>query len=232
MTWLGHQCAAEYARLVEIANAGARELGYADVGALWRSRYDLLPEAFVALTDRLWAQVKPLYEQLHCYVRARLHEHYGDAVQPATGPIRADLLGNMWAQEWSRIYDIVAPPGVGDVGYDLTNLLVSHSRMPVRWSRPPKLSSARLAWSRFPQSFWQRSMLTKPADRDVVCHASAWDIDTQDDLRLKMCIKVNASDFVTVHHELGHIYYYGPTSISPTSTGPGPTTGSTRRSGT
>jgi peptidyl-dipeptidase A len=198
----------EYARLVKIANAGARELGYADVGALWRSRYDLSPEAFVALTDGLWAQVEPLYEQLHCYVRARLHEHYGDAVQPATGPIRADLLGNMWAQEWSRIYDIVAPQGVGTVGYDLTNLLVTHSHDARQMVQTAEAFFSSLGLEPLPQSFWQRSMLTKPADRDVVCHASAWGIDTQDDLRLKMCIKVNASDFVTVHHELGHIYYY------------------------
>jgi peptidyl-dipeptidase A len=198
----------EFTRLVEIANAGARELGYADVGALWRSRYDLPPEAFVALTDRLWAQVKPLYEQLHCYVRARLHEHYGEAVQPATGPIRADLLGNMWAQEWSQIYDIVAPPGVGQVGYDLTHLLVAHKQDARQMVRTAEAFFSSLGLEPLPQSFWQRSMLTKPADRDVVCHASAWGIDTQNDLRLKMCIKVTAQDFVTIHHELGHIYYY------------------------
>jgi peptidyl-dipeptidase A len=198
----------EYARLVEIANAGAQELGYADVGALWRSRYDLPPEAFVALTDRLWAQVKPLYEQLHCYVRTKLHERYGEIVQPASGPIRADLLGNMWAQEWSRIYDIVAPQEVGDVGYDLTNLLVTRSQDARGMVQTGEAFFSSLGLEPLPQSFWQRSMLTKPADRDVVCHASAWGIDTHDDLRLKMCIKVDASDFVTVHHELGHIYYY------------------------
>jgi peptidyl-dipeptidase A len=205
---VGAKMRGEYARLVEIANAGAQELGYADVGALWRSRYDLPPEVFVALTDRLWAQVKPLYEQLHCYVRAKLHARYGEIVQPASGPIRADLLGNMWAQQWSRIYDIVAPQGAGDVGYDVTNLLVTHKQDARQMVQTAEAFFSSLGLEPLPQSFWQRSMLTKPADRDVVCHASAWGIDTQNDLRLKMCIKVNASDFVTVHHELGHVYYY------------------------
>ena len=105
------RCAPDYARLVEIANQGAKELGYPDTGAMWRSRYDMPPDEFAAMTDRLWNEVKPLYDELHCYTRAKLNEKYGDAVQPETGPIRADLLGNMWAQEWGNIYDVVAPQG-------------------------------------------------------------------------------------------------------------------------
>src|SRR5690606_7498280 len=114
----------DYARLVEIANEGARELGFADTGAMWRSGYDMDPDAFAAETDRLWEQVRPFYENLHCYVRARLNERYGDAVQPATGPIRADLLGNMWSQQWGNIYDVVAPRGLPESTVDLTQLLV------------------------------------------------------------------------------------------------------------
>jgi peptidyl-dipeptidase A len=197
----------DYTRLVEIANRGARELGYADVGALWRSRYDLSPEAFAALTDQLWAQVKPLYEQLHCYTRAKLHEYHGDAVQPATGPIRADLLGNLWAQEWSEIDDIVAPTGAGDVGYDLTDLLVRHNYDARRIVKTAENFFSSLGFAPLPETFWQRSMFTKPADRDVVCHASAWNLDSRDDLRIRMCTAINATDFVTVHHELGHNYY-------------------------
>src|SRR5688572_27895006 len=115
----------DYVRLVSIANEGATELGYADLGAMWRSGYDMPADEFAREMDRLWLQVKPLYDQLHCYVRTKLHEHYGAKVQSAQGPIRADLLGNMWAQQWSDIYDLVAPKGVGDVGYDLTALLTN-----------------------------------------------------------------------------------------------------------
>ena len=197
----------DYTRMVEIANQGATELGYADVGALWRSKYDMPPEQFAALTDRLWKQVEPLYEQLHCYTRDKLNAKYGDAVQPETGPIRADLLGNMWAQEWGNIYDVVAPPGAGDIGYDLTELLTSKKYDPVKIVRTGEGFFSSLGFAPLPETFWQRSMITKPADREVVCHASAWNLDNKDDLRIKMCTRVNADDFVTVHHELGHNYY-------------------------
>ncbi len=197
----------DYARLVSIANEGAKELGYVDVGALWRSGYDMTADEFAREMDRLWAQVKPLYDQLHCYVRAKLNERYGAKVQPATGPIRADLLGNMWAQEWGNIYDLVAPKGVGDIGYDLTRLLVSKGYDPVKMVKAGEGFYTSLGLPALPATFWERSQLVKPRDREVVCHASAWDIDNKEDLRIKMCIKINADDFVTIHHELGHNYY-------------------------
>ncbi|MFM6854198.1 MAG: M2 family metallopeptidase, partial [Sphingopyxis sp.] len=197
----------DYAHMVDVANRGARELGYADVGALWRSNYDMPPEEFARLTERLWQEVKPLYEQLHCYVRAGLNRQYGADVQAPTGPIRADLLGNMWAQEWGGIYDVVAPAGAGDVGYDLTALLTSHNYDAQRMVRQGESFYSSLGLAPLPETFWQRSQFTKPADREVICHASAWDVDNRDDLRIKMCIKINADDFVTIHHELGHNYY-------------------------
>lgn len=197
----------DYTRLVALANEGAKELGYADVGALWRSNYDMTPEQFAALTERLWGEVKPLYDQLHCYTRTKLNERYGDAVQSATGPIRADLLGNMWAQEWGNIYDIVAPPGAGDLGFDTTKLLADKGYDPLRMVRTGEGFFSSLGFAPLPQSFWERSQFVKPADREVVCHASAWDVDNVEDLRIKMCIKVNGDDFVTIHHELGHNYY-------------------------
>ncbi len=197
----------DYARLVGIANEGAKELGYREVGAMWRSGYDMPADEFAREMDRLWMQVKPLYDQLHCYVRAKLHEHYGANVQPANGPIRADLLGNMWAQEWGNIYDLVAPKGVGDVGYDLTALLVAKGYDPLKMVKAGEGFYTSLGLPALPASFWERSQFAKPRDREVVCHASAWDIDNKEDLRIKMCIKVNADDFVTIHHELGHNYY-------------------------
>jgi len=197
----------DYARLVEIANEGAKALGYKDLGAMWRSGYDMPPEEFAAMMDKLWVQVKPLYDQLHCYTRAKLNEKYGAKVQPATGPIRADLLGNMWAQEWGNIYDIVAPKGAGDIGYDLTDLLVTKGYDPLKMVKTGEGFYSSLGLAPLPETFWERSLIIKPRDREVVCHASAWDIDNKDDLRIKMCTKVNADDFVTIHHELGHNYY-------------------------
>ena len=198
----------QYARLVEIANAGARELGFADTGAMWRSNYDMPPDEFAALTERLWNEVRPLYEEIHCFTRAGLNRTYGDQVQPETGPIRADLLGNLWAQEWGNVYEVVAPRGAsGNPPYDLTELLERADYTPERIVRQGESFFSSLGFAPLPQSFWERSMITKPRDREVICHASAWDVDNVDDLRIKMCTRVNADDFITVHHELGHNYY-------------------------
>ena len=204
---VGRPMRGDYTRMVEIANQGAKELGYADTGAMWRSQYDMSPEEFAAMSDRLWAETKPLYDQLHCYTRAKLNQKYGDAVQPKTGPIRADLLGNMWAQEWGNIYDVVAPKGSGDIGYNLEDLLKAKKYTPERMVKAGEGFYTSLGFAPLPESFWTRSQITRPRDREVVCHASAWDLDNKDDLRIKMCTKVNADDFVTIHHELGHNFY-------------------------
>ena len=197
----------DYTRHVVIANEGARELGYKDVGVMWRSGYDMDPAAFAQMTDTLWKQVEPLYKALHTYVRWKLNEKYGDGVQPKTGPIRADLLGNMWAQDWSNIYDLVAPRGAGDIGFDTGALLAAKGYDPVKMVKTGEGFYSSLGFAPLPETFWQRSQIVKPADREVICHASAWDIDSKDDVRIKMCTKVNAVDFVTIHHELGHNYY-------------------------
>ena len=197
----------DYLRMTAIANEGAKELGFADLGAMWRSNYDMDPDQFAAETERMWQEVKPLYMALHTYVRSKLNEKYGDAVQPATGPIRADLLGNMWAQEWGNIYPLVAPAGAGDIGYDLTELIEQKDLDEIQMVRTGEQFFSSLGFAPLPGTFWARSQFVKPRDREVVCHASAWDVDNVDDLRIKMCIKKNADDFVTIHHELGHNYY-------------------------
>ena len=197
----------DYLRMTAIANEGAKELGFADLGAMWRSNYDMDPDQFAAETERMWQEVKPLYMALHTYVRSKLNEKYGDAVQPATGPIRADLLGNMWAQEWGNIYPLVAPEGAGDIGYDLTDLIEQKGLDEIQMVRTGEQFFSSLGFAPLPGTFWERSQFVKPRDREVVCHASAWDVDNVDDLRIKMCIKKNADDFVTIHHELGHNYY-------------------------
>lgn len=204
---VGTPMRSDYARMVEITNSGAKELGFADAGAMWRAGYDMPPADFAKLVDRLWGQVSPLYEQLHCYVRAKLSAKYGAAVQKPTGPIRSDLTGNMWAQDWSRIYDIVAPAGAGDIGYDTGDLLKAKGYDALKMVRRGEGFYSSLGFAPLPDSFWLRSLFVKPADREVICHASAWDVDTKDDLRIKMCIKVAAVDFQTIHHELGHNYY-------------------------
>ncbi len=196
----------QYRRFAELANKGARELNFADLGAMWRSNYDMSPEDFSAELERLWSQLKPLYDSLYTYVRAKLVEKYGPDVVPPDGPIPAHLLGNMWAQSWLNIYPLVAPPA-GDPGYNLTEVLKSRwvdEREMVRYGE--RFFSS-LGLEPLPETFWERSLFTKPRDREVVCHASAWDIDNQDDLRIKMCIEINEEDFSTIHHELGHNYY-------------------------
>ena len=197
----------DYTRMVDIANEGARELGFDDVGAMWRSGYDMEPDAFAAETDRLWSQVQPFYENLHCYVRTRLFETYGADVQPDSGPIRADLLGNMWSQQWGNIYDVVAPKTGGTSSYDMTELLVEADYDAEKMVRTGEGFYTSLGLAPLPDTFWQRSQITRPEGREVVCHASAWDLDNHEDVRIKMCTQVNADDFYTVHHELGHNVY-------------------------
>jgi peptidyl-dipeptidase A len=195
----------DFVKYVELANKGARQLGFKDNGAMWRSKYDMDPDAFARELDRLWDQVKPLYLSLHAYVRARLHDKYGDAV-PANGPIPAHLLGNMWAQDWDNIYPLIEPPNA-DPGYDLTALLRKKN---TDWKQMVKYGEGfftSLGFDPLPQTFWERSLFLKPRDREVVCHASAWDVDADQDLRLKMCIQITGEDFYTIHHELGHNFY-------------------------
>ena len=195
-----------YARMVEIANEGARELGFTDLAEMWLSGYGMSPAAVEAEVDRLWGQVKPLYDALHCHVRAKLNEKYGDAVQPDSGLIRADLLGNIWSQQWGNIYELVAP-GDGEPGIDLTAILKERGYTPVDMIRTGEGFFTSLGFEPLPETFWERSLITEPRDRDVDCHASAWDVDARDDVRIKMCAEVNAEDFQTVHHELGHNFY-------------------------
>jgi peptidyl-dipeptidase A len=196
----------KYQRTVELGNAGARELGFADLGAQWRAKYDMDPDVFAAELDRLWEQVQPLYEGLHAHVRARLAARYGAEKVPDDGLIPAHLLGNMWAQEWGNIYPLVAPEK-GERGYDLTELLRRKGVDEVELVRIGERFFSSLGFEPLPETFWERSLFVKPRDREVVCHASAWNVDNDQDLRIKMCIKIDAEDFVTVHHELGHNYY-------------------------
>jgi peptidyl-dipeptidase A len=197
---------ADFVRFVELSNKGARELGFKDTGAMWRSKYDMPADDFAKELDRLWDQVRPLYLSLHAYVRTKLREKYGPNAVPEKGPIPAQLLGNIWSQDWTNVYKLVAPPNA-DPGYDVTKILKSKNTDALQMVRYGESFFKSLGFAQLPKTFWERSLFLKPRDRDVVCHASAWDIDSVEDLRLKMCIDITAEDFNTVHHELGHNFY-------------------------
>ena len=209
--WLGwHQIAKpirkDYVRFVELSNKGAKEMGFNDTGAMWRSKYDMEPDAFAAEMERLWQQVKPLYDSLYTYTRRKLSEKYGTQVVALDKPIPAHLLGNMWAQQWGNIYPLLAPANA-DRGYDLTQTLKSRNTDVQQMVRYGESFFTSLGFDPLPKTFWERSLFSKPTDREVVCHASAWDLDYEKDVRLKMCVQINEEDFSVVHHELGHNYY-------------------------
>ncbi|MFA5624319.1 MAG: M2 family metallopeptidase [Bradymonadales bacterium] len=196
-----------YSRFVQLANVGAKDLGYDNVGALWLDGYDVAPKDFEAQIEKLYQELQPLYEQLHCYVRAKLAEHYGEDKVSLDKPIPAHLLGNMWAQEWANVYPLVAPYPE-EAAVDITPAIVQKNWSAEQMTKIAENFFVSLGMRELPASFYTKSMLEKPADREVVCHASAWDIDTKGDVRIKMCIEPKAEDLYTIHHELGHIYYY------------------------
>jgi len=205
---IGQPMRDKFERYVELANEGAVELGYGDLGEMWRAKYDMSPAEFEGETARLWEQVKPLYEELHCAVRAKLGERYGEDKVPQTGPIPAHLLGNMWAQEWGTIYDIMEPyPGASDLDVDAA--LKTRNYSPQEMVRSAENFYVSLGMDRLPDTFWERSQFVKPEDREVVCHASAWGMNGGEDLRIKMCIKQTYDELRTIYHELGHNYYQG-----------------------
>lgn len=226
----------DYTRFVELLDEGARDMGFADAGEAWRAGYDMPPAQLAADTERLWGEVKPLYTQLQCYARARLQARYG-AERGALpgGLLPAHLMGNMWQQDWSNLRDLLEPyPDAGDL--DVTAALQARFREdrdaaladagehPTPEAAAEALRTARLdsalrmakraesfyvslGMPALPDSYWQRSQFIKPRDRDVVCHASAWDMDMQGDVRTKTCTSPTEEDFTTLYHELGHVYY-------------------------
>ncbi len=227
----------DYQRFAELVNEGAKDLGYADTGELWRSGYDMTPAEIAAETDRLWSQVKPLYEQLHCYTRTKLQAKYGADKGAVNGMLPAHLMGNLWQQDWGNLWDILQPytnagsldiTGALEQGYQQevsTQLGRLNSAVPgvderEDIERTAQLENAKnmtrraeefytsMGMAKLPESYWEKTQFIKPRDRDVVCHASAWDMNLAGDVRTKMCIKPNEEDFTTIYHELGHVYYY------------------------
>lgn len=207
-----------YLRMVEIGNLGAKDLGYEGLTDLWFSQYDMPADDFLAETDRVWDELKPLYDALHCHVRNELSEHYGEAVVSKAGSMPAHVLGNMWGQSWANIYDLVYTPDnpSADTNIDLTKILEEKDIGEIEMVEIAENFFLSLGFEPLPKTFWERSLFIKPQDHNVVCHASAWDLDSDaNDLRVKMCIERNAEDFSTIHHELGHIFYYQAYSQQP-----------------
>jgi len=197
----------DFERYTTLANEGARTLGFTDLGAMWRSNYDMPADDFAAEAARLYRQVEPLYKELHCYARGKLAQKYGTDKVPAGKPIPAHLLGNMWAQQWDAVYDLLEPyPGVSALDVDAG--LAKQGYDAVRMTQSAETFYKSIAFPALPQTFWERSMLTQPRDRDVQCHASAWHMDGKQDVRIKQCIRPTYEELRTIYHELGHVYYY------------------------
>ena len=206
-----------YMRMVEIGNQGSKDLGFSDLSDLWFSKYDMPAEEFLSETDRVWDEVKPLYDALHCHVRAELNEHYGDEVVSSSGSLPVHLLGNMWGQSWSNIYDLVYEQSKETKTVDITKVIDDLNLSEVEMVEYAEDFFISIGFKPLPETFWERSLFVKPLDRSVVCHASAWNLDpAKNDLRIKMCIEKNEEDFVTIHHELGHIFYYQAYNHLPT----------------
>ena len=206
-----------YLRMVEIGNKGSEDLGYEGLSDLWFSKYDMPAEEFLNETDRVWDEVKPLYDALHCHVRAKLNDHYGDDVISKTGPLPVHMLGNMWGQSWSNIYDLVYTEETNDNSIDVTQIIKDKNLSEIEMVEYAEDFFLSIGFEPLPETFWERSLFVKPLDRSVVCHASAWNLDpVENDLRIKMCIEKNEEDFITIHHELGHIFYYQAYNHLPT----------------
>ena len=242
----------DYVRFVELVNEGARDMGFADAGEMWRSGYDMSPAEIAAETDRLWGQVKPLYDQLHCYARGKLESEYGADKGSVRGMIPAHLTGNLWQQDWSNLGKLLQPyPEAADINIgkglkdwdqrhqdetsakaqkdiaklqeteeDAAALASLATTRQAEATREASLLTAKrmtqraenfyvsLGMPKLPESYWNRTQFIKPRDREVVCHASAWDMNMAGDVRTKMCIEPTEDEFTTIYHELGHVYYY------------------------
>ena len=206
-----------YMRMVDIGNQGSRDLGYEGLSDLWFSKYDMPADDFLNETDRVWEEVKPLYDALHCHVRAKLNEHYGDDLVPESGPLPVHLLGNMWGQSWSNIYDLVYTEESQQNSVNVSKIIAEKGLDEIDMVKYAEDFFLSIGFEPLPDTFWERSLFVKPRDRSVVCHASAWNLDpANNDLRIKMCIEKNEEDFVTIHHELGHIFYYQAYNHLPT----------------
>lgn len=201
----GKKCRKLFEEYVQLSNEAAKLNNMTDLAELWN--FDFESDNFENEILELWSQVEPLYLQLHAYVRRKLNEKYGDKIVSKTGPIPAHLLGNMWAQSWSNVFDFTAPH-LNKESLDVTNEMIKQNYTADKMFRVSEDFFTSLNLSAMPPQFWEKSLIEKPEGRELVCHASAWDFYNGEDFRIKMCTQIEMEDLLTVHHEMGHIQYY------------------------
>ncbi|NXE25143.1 ACE enzyme, partial [Ardeotis kori] len=202
----GNPLRAKYEEFVKLSNEAYQMDGFEDTGSYWRSWYD--STSFEKDLEGLYNQLEPLYLNLHAFVRRKLYDRYGPKYINLKGPIPAHLLGNMWAQQWNNIYDLMVPyPEKPNL--DVTSTMVQQGWNATHMFRVSEEFFTSLGLLEMPPEFWEKSMLEKPADgREVVCHASAWDFYNRKDFRIKQCTTVTMEQLFTVHHEMGHVQYF------------------------
>ncbi|XP_071562887.1 angiotensin-converting enzyme-like [Temnothorax nylanderi] len=201
----GEKVKSLFPQYVELANTAARLNNFSDYAEYWMKDYEAAD--FPEQIENQWQQLKPLYLQLHAYVRRELRKKYGEDIVSEDGPIPAHLLGNTWAQTWSNIADFTMP-FPGKQLPDVTATLVEQGYNATSMFRLAENFFTSINLSAMPDTFWEKSILTKQKDVDMICHASAWDFYDGKDFRIKQCTRVNMEDLLTAHHEMGHVEYY------------------------
>lgn len=194
-----------YAGFVQLSNRGARAMGYADTGELWRAGHDMPPGEFTFEMERLWLQVRPLYEALHEYARYKLRVAYGPDVVPLTGPVPAHLFGDMWGRTWDNIYPLLAP-AQGAAGADLARMLEKNGTTPARMDAYAEDFYTSLGLPKLPAAFQECAPPATPRGRDAIHHATAWPAGA-DDACIGMPASAAAGDFAARYRALGHAYY-------------------------
>ncbi|XP_058391462.1 angiotensin-converting enzyme 2 isoform X2 [Diceros bicornis minor] len=218
---VGKQLRPLYEEYVVLKNEMARANNYEDYGDYWRADYEVegagdynySRNQLLEDVERTFAEIKPLYEHLHAYVRAKLMDTYPSYISP-TGCLPAHLLGDMWGRFWTNLYSLTVPfrekPNI-----DVTDAMVNQTWDANRIFKEAEKFFVSVGLPNMTQGFWENSMLTEPGDgRKVVCHPTAWDLG-KGDFRIKMCTKVTMDDFLTAHHEMGHIQYDMAYAVQP-----------------
>ncbi|XP_048222837.1 angiotensin-converting enzyme-like protein Ace3 [Perognathus longimembris pacificus] len=203
---VGRQLRPLFGRYVQLSNKAANLNGYDDMGDLWRAKYE--SDTLEDDLEDLFEELKPLYLNLHAYVRRSLFHHYGPDMIDLRGPIPAHLLGNMWAQSWVKILDLVLPYPKKPPE-DITKNMKGQHWKPEKMFQEADTFFTSLGLISVPNEFWKKSMLEKPTDgREVECHTSAWNFHKDNDFRIKKCTEVTIEDLLSIFHQMGHIQYF------------------------
>lgn len=194
-----------YQQLVVLNNEAARLNNFTDAAEYWMFPYES-PNLQQDI-DEVWEMIRPLYEELHAYVRRKLRDLYGPEKIAAHAPLPAHILGNIWAQSWTNIIDVTLPyPGKNYI--DVTQEMQAQGYTPIEMFRIAEEFYLSMNLSAMPPEFWAGSIIADPGDRPLICQASAWDFCNRLDYRIKMCTKVTMKDLITVHHEMAHVQYF------------------------